>query len=169
MTRAMNIFNCAGFCQKLLDIVQDCCRLSNYCFDKLHVMAAWPDMLCLLQIQLPADTAALKAQVQELMRDNGILKRAVQIQAARMQVSIRSSLMGTAVVHGCLLMPPVLAHGPGNTDQMERQARLMCTILGKVSLSIYIIKKHLAAGRKMHKPCILWIKDQSPKFCLECS
>ncbi|KAK9841714.1 hypothetical protein WJX74_010693 [Apatococcus lobatus] len=36
---------------------------------------------------LPAEPAAVKAQVQELLRDNGILKRAVQIQAARMQDS----------------------------------------------------------------------------------
>ena len=45
------------------------------------------DTYCLLQQHaLTAEPAALKVQVQELLRDNGILKRAVQIQAARMQV-----------------------------------------------------------------------------------
>lgn len=47
------------------------------------------DHLCMLQQHvLTAEPAALKVQVQELLRDNGILKRAVQIQAARMQVGV---------------------------------------------------------------------------------
>lgn len=44
------------------------------------------------QHELTAEPAALKVQVQELLRDNGILKRAVQIQAARMQDSSAKDL-----------------------------------------------------------------------------
>ena len=53
---------------------------------------AWPpqaqDLGCCAQAPRAEETAALRGQLADLQRDNGILKRAVAIQNARLQVCI---------------------------------------------------------------------------------